>query len=72
VRRYLDGKLDERVNDWKRYEWAHFCYKREAYAEALALAQQIDTARLDAEQAKALKKLIQVCRQRVAKPSSAG
>lgn len=64
VRRYLDGKLDERVNDWKLFEWARFCYDKEAYAEALALAQQINTARLSGEQAQQLKRLVAVCRQR--------
>jgi hypothetical protein len=64
VRRYLDGRLDERVNDWKLFEWARFCYDKEAFNEALALAQQINPARLDPEQAQLLKRLVVVCRQR--------
>ena len=65
VRRYLDGKLTEPVNDWKRFEWARFCYAEGAFDEALALAQQIDTARLEPQQAAQLKRLIAVCRQKV-------
>ena len=65
VRRYLEGKLDEPVNDWKRFEWARFCYQHEAYAEALALGQELDVAQLSPEQAGQLKRLVAVCRQKV-------
>ncbi len=65
VRRYLDGKLDERVNDWKLFEWARFCYDHEAYIEALKLAEQVDPARLDPQQAQMLRRLVAVCRQRI-------
>jgi len=64
VRRYLDGKLDEPMNDWKRFECARFCYLQQVYTEALALAQPIDASRIDPEQARDLRRLIAVCRQK--------
>lgn len=62
VRRFLGGELDHRPNDWELSEWLRFCYRREAYTEAVALFQHIQPDQLEPERYKELKKIVAVCR----------
>lgn len=65
IHRFLAGNLDRRPNDWELSEWLRFCYRREAYAEAVALFQYIQPDRVEAEQYKELTKIVAVCRMKV-------
>ena len=62
VRRFLADDLDRRPNDWELSEWLRFCYRREAYAEAVALFQHIQPDQVEPERYKELKKIVAVCR----------
>ena len=62
VRRFLDGELDRRPNDWELAEWLRFCYRREAYAEAVQLFQHIHPEHVEPERYAELKKIVAVCR----------
>lgn len=64
VRRYLAGQLDRRPNDWELSEWLRFCYRREAYAEAVALFPHFHPDHLEPERYAELKKIVAVCRLR--------
>ena len=55
------GGLDRRPNDWELSEWLRFCYRREAYAEAVALFQHIQPDQVEPEQYKELKKIVSEC-----------
>jgi len=65
VRRFLAGDLDRRPNDWELSEWLHFCYRREAYAEAVALFQHVQPDQVKPERYRELKKIVAVCRMKV-------
>lgn len=65
VRRFLDGQLDRRPNDWELAEWLRFCYKREAFAEAVALFPHISPEQVEPARYAELKKIVAVCRMRV-------
>jgi DNA modification methylase len=62
VRRFLAGDLDRRPHDWELSEWLRFCYRREAYAEAVALFQHIQPDQVEPERYRELKKIVAVCR----------
>jgi len=62
IRRFLAGDLDRRPNDWELSEWLRFCYRREAYTEAVALFQHIQPDQVEPERYKELKKIVAVCR----------
>jgi len=62
IRRFLSGDLDRRPNDWELSEWLRFCYRREAYAEAVALYQHVQADQVEPERYKELKKIVAVCR----------
>jgi hypothetical protein len=62
VRRFIAGNLDRRPGDRELFEWARFCYRREAYAEAVALFPHIHPDGIEPEQYKELKKIVAVCR----------
>ena len=62
VRRFLADDLDRRPNDWELSEWLRFCYRREAYTEAVALFQHIQPDQVEPERYKELKKIVAVCR----------
>jgi DNA modification methylase len=62
IRRFLAGDLDRRPSDWELSEWLRFCYRREAYAEAVALFPHIQPDQAEPERYKELKKIVAVCR----------
>ncbi len=64
VRRYLAGQLDRRPNDWELAEWLRFCYRREAYAEAVNLFPHIHPDHIEPARYAELKKVVAVCRLR--------
>lgn len=65
VRRFLAGESDRRPNDWELSEWVRFCYRRDAYAEAIALFQHIGSDQVEPDSYKELKKIVAVCRMKV-------
>jgi hypothetical protein len=65
VRRFLSGNLDRRPNDWELSEWMRFCYRREAYTEAVALFQHIQPDQVEPERYKELKKIVAVGRMKM-------
>jgi hypothetical protein len=67
VRRFLADDLDRRPSDWELSEWLRFCYRREAYAEAVALFQHIQPDQVEPERYKELKKVVAVCRMKAQK-----
>jgi len=69
IERFLKGDLDRRPNDWELSEWLRFCYRREAYAQAVALFQHIQPDQVEPERYKEIKKIVAVCRMKV-HPSS--
>lgn len=65
VRRFLDGQLDRRPGDAELAEWLRFCYKRDAYAEAVAIFPHIHPEQVEPERYAELRKIVAVCRMRV-------
>lgn len=64
VRRFLAGQLDRRPSDWELSEWLRFCYRRAAYAEAVALFPHIHPEQIEPARYAELKKIVAVCRMR--------
>jgi len=62
IHRYLDGYLDRRPGDLELCLWIRFCYNREFYAEAVALFPHVDETRVDAEEYRKVRKIVEVCR----------
>jgi predicted RNA methylase/predicted RNA-binding Zn-ribbon protein involved in translation (DUF1610 family) len=62
VHRYLDGHLERRPGDLELCLWIRFCYNREFYAEAVALFPHVDETRVDAEEYRKVRKIVDVCR----------
>jgi hypothetical protein len=66
MRRFLKGELERRPGDRELVEWLRFCYRREAYAEAVALFPHIHPDQVEAERYAELKKIVAVCRMKAA------
>ena len=65
IRRYLEGSLDRRPGDLELCAWIRFCYNREFYTEAVALFPHVDETRVDAEEYRRVRKIVEVCRLKV-------
>jgi hypothetical protein len=64
VHRYLDGHLERRPSDLELCAWIRFCYRREFYAEAVAIFPHVDETRVDAEEYRKVSNIVEVCRLR--------
>jgi len=64
VHRYLEGSLERRPSDLELCLWIRFCYNRQFYAEAVALFPHVDETRVDAEEYRKVRKIVEVCRLR--------
>jgi len=62
IHRYLEGGLERRPGDLELCLWIRFCYNREFYAEAVALFLHVDESRVDAEEYRKVRKIVEVCR----------
>jgi hypothetical protein len=65
IRRYLEGRLDRRPSDLELCAWIRYCYGREFYAEAVALFPHVDETRVDADEVRQVRKIVEVCRLKV-------
>jgi len=65
IRRYLEGRLDRRPSDLELCAWIRYCYGREFYAEAVALFPHVDETRVDADEIRQVRKIVEVCRLKV-------
>ncbi len=64
VRRYLEGSLERRPSDLELCAWIRFCYRREFYAEAVAFFPYVDETRVDPEEYRRVREIVEVCRLR--------
>lgn len=62
IRHFLEGNLDRRPGDAELCAWIRFCYQREHYAEAVALFPHVDESRVDPEEYRQIRKIVEVCR----------
>ena len=62
IHRYLEGNLERRPSDLELCLWIRFCYNREFYAEPVALFPHVDETRVDAEEYRKVRKIVEVCR----------
>lgn len=69
IRKYLAGDIDRQPYNRELAEWVRFAYHREAYAEAVALYAHLDEGPLEPEFAKSLRKIVGVCKMKIAMTS---
>ena len=62
IKRFLDGKLDQKVSDVEFCEWVEFCYQNELYREGARLFALINQEVMDQETFRKIKKIAEVCR----------
>lgn len=64
IDKYLNGESEHRPTQWQLVEWLRFAYRREAFAQVVGLAKQIDEAQVDETFRKEYKKIVAVSRMR--------
>ena len=64
VRRFLAGEMEHKPEDRELAAWLRFCYNREFFSEPARLFQHINQTALDADEARAIKRMATVSKMR--------